>query len=53
MSVDMNVVGVMAAYLLVVRVCTAQSREALECVCTAQSREALDCVCVLYSLERH
>jgi len=30
MSVDMDVVGVMAAYLPVVRVCTAQSREALE-----------------------
>jgi len=28
-SVDMDVVGVMAAYLPVVRVCTAQSREAL------------------------
>jgi len=41
MSVDMDVVGVMAAYLPVVRVCTAQSREALECVC------------VLHSLERH
>ena len=58
MSVDMDVVGVMAAYLPVVRVCTAQSREApcvlhsLErhCVCTAQCREAL---CVLHSVERH
>ena len=29
MSVDMDVVGVMAAYLPVVRVCTALSREAL------------------------
>jgi len=28
-SVDMDVVGVMAAYLPVVRVCTAQSRETL------------------------
>jgi len=48
----MDVVGVMAAYLSVVRVCTAQSREALcvhcvlhslerHCVCTAQSRESL------------
>jgi len=43
MSVDMDVVGVMAAYLPVVRVCTALCREAL-CVCTAQCREAL-CVC--------
>jgi len=34
----MDVVGVMAAYLHVVRVCTAQSREAL---------------CVLHCLERH
>jgi len=46
MSVDMDVVGVMATYLPVVCVCvcvfvcTAQSWEAL-CVCTAQSREAL------------
>ena len=39
-SVDMDVVGVMAAYLPVVRVY----------VCTALSRE---CVCVLHSLERH
>jgi len=29
MSVDMDVVGVMAAYLPVVRVCIVQSREAL------------------------
>ena len=29
MSVDMDVVGVTVAYLPVVRVCTAQSREAL------------------------
>jgi len=35
----MDVVGVMAAYLPVVRVCTAQSREVR--VCTAQCREAL------------
>ena len=43
----MDVVGVMAAYLPVVRVCTAQSREALcvYCVCTAQSREALSRLC--------
>ena len=41
-SVDMDVVGVMAAFLPVVRVCTAQCREAL-CVC----------VCVLHSLERN
>jgi len=30
-SVDMDVVGVTAAYLPVVRVCTAQCREALHC----------------------
>jgi len=36
MSVDMDVVGVMAAYLPVVRVCTAQSREALSRLCSAQ-----------------
>ena len=49
----MDVVGVMAAYLLLVTVCTAQSREALcvlhslerHCVCTAQSREALSETC--------
>jgi len=29
MSIDMDVVGVMAAYLPMVHVCTAQSREAL------------------------
>ena len=48
MSVDTDVVDVMAAYLPVVRACTAQCREALcvlhslerHCVCTAQSREA-------------
>ena len=33
-SVDMDVVGIMAAYLPVVRVCTAQSREALCVYCT-------------------
>ena len=33
-SVDMDVVGVMAAYLPGVRVCTAQSREALFVYCT-------------------
>jgi len=38
-SVDMDVVGVMAAYLPVVRVCTALSGEAL--------------VCVLHCLDRH
>jgi len=32
-SVDMDVVGVMAAYLPGVRVCTALSREALNCNC--------------------
>ena len=60
MSIDIDVVGDMAAYLPVVRVCTALSREALcvcvmhclerHCVCTAQSREAL---CVVNCLERH
>jgi len=39
-SVAMDVVGVMAAYLPVVRVCSALSREGL-CVCAALSREAL------------
>ena len=38
MSVDMDVVGVMAAYLSVVRVCSALSREGL-CVCSALSKE--------------
>ena len=32
-SVDMDVVGVMAVYLPVVRVCTALSREVCVCVC--------------------
>jgi len=40
MSVDMDVVGVMAAYLPVVCVCVLHSLER-HCVCTAQSREAL------------
>ena len=56
-SVEMDVVGVMAAYLPVVRVCSALSREVVcvlhflerDCVCTALSREAL---CVLHCLER-
>ena len=39
MTVGMDVLGVMAAYLPVVRVCTALSREAL--------------VCVVHCLERH
>ena len=60
-SVDMDVVGVMAAYLPVVLVCTALSREGLcVCVCTALSRDApcVYCtvsrgtVCVLHCLER-
>ena len=34
LSVDMDVVGIMAAYLPVVHVCTAQSREALCVYCT-------------------
>jgi len=50
-SVDMDVVGVIAAYLPVVLVCTAQSREAV-CVCVPHSLER-QCVCVLHSLERH
>jgi len=33
MSVDVDVVGVMAEYIPVVRVCTAQSREALCVYC--------------------
>jgi len=38
----MDVVGVMAAYLSVVRVCTAQSREVpVMRVCTAQFTEAV------------
>ena len=45
----MDVVGVMAAYLPVLRVCTAQSRQA-ESVCTAQSREA-ESVCTAQSRE--
>ena len=40
MSVDMDVVGVMAAYLSVVRVCTAQSREALPMECLSRLRSA-------------
>ena len=47
-SVDMDVVGVMAAYLPVVRVCTAQCRE---CVCVLHSVERQR-VCVLHSVER-
>ena len=55
-SVDMDVVGVMAAYLPVVRVCTAQSIEALcvyctvyrGTVCAAQSIEALCVYCTVY-----
>jgi len=31
MSVDMDLVGVMAVYLPVVRVCTAQCTESLDC----------------------
>ena len=45
----MDVVGVMAAYFPMMRVCTALSREARR-VCTTQSREAL---CVLHCLESH
>jgi len=33
-SVDMDLVGVMASYLRVVRVCTAQSREAISDILT-------------------
>ena len=50
----MDVVGVMATYLPVVRVCTALSRETL-CVlhvCTALSREALSVLCVCTALSR-
>ena len=45
-SVDMDVVGVMAAYLPVVCVFTALSREAL-CLCTALSREGLRVYCTV------
>jgi len=37
MSVDMDVVGVMATYLPVVRVCTAHSRECLSRVCSTHT----------------
>ena len=53
----MDVVGVMAAYLPVVRVCTAQCRGAesmctaqrseAESVCTVQCREALRVYCTV------
>ena len=36
-SVDMDVVGAMAAYLLVVRVCTAQSRDCLSRLCSTHT----------------
>ena len=49
MSVDMDVSGVMAAYLPVVRVCSAQCREALCVYCTVYRGT----VCVLHSVERH
>ena len=45
----MEVVGVMAAYLSVVSVCTAQSIEALCVYCTVYRGT----MCVLHSLERH
>jgi hypothetical protein len=48
-SVDVDVVGVMAAYLPVVRACTAQCREVR--VCTAQSRE--ECLSRLCSTQTH
>ena len=47
-SVDMDVVDVMAAYLLVVRVCTAQCREALCVYCTVLRGT----VCALQCVER-
>ena len=64
-SVDMDVVGVMAAYLVVVHVSTAQSREYVcvlhslknTCVyCTVKRvcvciAQSRECVCVLHSLE--
>ena len=44
-SVDMDVVGIMAAYLPVVRVCVCVLHSVeRHCVCTAQCREVL-CVC--------
>ena len=45
-SVDMDVVGVMAAYLPVVRVGVLHSLER-HCVCTAQCREALCVYCTV------
>ena len=48
-SVDMDVVGVMAAYLPVVRVCTAQCREALCVYCTVLRGT----VCVMHIVERN
>ena len=45
----MDVVGVMAAYLPVERVCTAQCREALCVYCTVYRGT----VCVLQSVERY
>jgi len=42
-SVDMDVVGVMAACLPVVRVCTAQSREALSGLCSTHTHHRQTC----------
>ena len=56
-SVVMNVVSVMAAYLPMVRVCTAQSRDSRDYgvvgVMAAYLPVVCVCVCVLHSLERH
>jgi len=41
-SVDMDLVGVMAAYLPVVRVCTAQSREAAFTPTTPMSTDTIE-----------
>ena len=49
-SVDMDVVGVMAAYLPVVCVCVLHSLER-HCVCTAQSREALCVYCTVQTVQ--
>ena len=57
MSIDMDVVGVMAGYLPVVRVCTAQCTEALCVYCTVYRgsvcvlHSALVCVCTAQSTE--
>ena len=41
LPVDMDVIGVMAVYLPVVRVCTAQCREALSRLCSTHKYAAI------------